>query len=270
MLRTATVILVSAAFAIPASAADPAGRVLDAIGDKRLAAIGLDRKALTEACGEAALCVAERVAEADSRARLQAVVAPDTDSIRWVRNRASLGDVAPLPDGRVRIELRRFGRKLLREFDQAVAELAVGPAWSGGLVLDLRRQPGGDLGRMLDLAGRLTGAVEAALRLHDGEAAKPLSIPAPARRLTLRDLEVWVGPETASSAEILAALLRRHAGARVLGSRTAGKDYLYRPIRVDRAQLLLLPAERVEVAGEVIAGGLRPDAALPAQTAAAP
>lgn len=75
---------------------------------------------------------------------------------------------------------------------------------------------------------------------------------------------VLVGPGTASSAEVLAALLQRYADARLAGSQTAGKDYLTRVIAVDHDWRLLVPAERIEVPGVTLTGGLQPDEGLPA------
>ncbi|MDX1425437.1 MAG: hypothetical protein R3322_19990, partial [Kiloniellales bacterium] len=57
--------------------------------------------------------------------------------------------------------------------------------------------------------------------------------------------------------------LSRHAGARLAGARTAGKDYLTRVIAVDHDWRLLLPAERIEVPGVALAGGLRPPGGPP-------
>ena len=67
-----------------------------------------------------------------------------------------------------------------------------------------------------------------------------------------------VGPGTASSAEVLAALLQRYAGACLAGARTAGKDHLTRVIAVDHDWRLLVAAERIEVPGVDLTGGLRP------------
>ena len=72
-------------------------------------------------------------------------------------------------------------------------------------------------------------------------------------------LDVLIGPETASSAEVLAALLRRHAGARLVGTRTLGKDWLSRLVPPDHDWRLSIPAERIEVPGEPLAQGLVPD-----------
>jgi C-terminal processing protease CtpA/Prc len=62
-----------------------------------------------------------------------------------------------------------------------------------------------------------------------------------------------------SSGEVLAALLRRHAKASVLGERTWGKDYVLRVEPIDHDWRALIPAGRIEVPGEVLAGGLVPD-----------
>ena len=69
---------------------------------------------------------------------------------------------------------------------------------------------------------------------------------------------VLVGTDTASSAEVLAALLQRYAGGCLAGARTAGKDHLTRVIAVDHDWRLLVPAERIEVPGVDLSGGLRP------------
>ena len=72
-----------------------------------------------------------------------------------------------------------------------------------------------------------------------------------------------IGPGTESSAEVLAAMLRRHAGARLVGAATRGKDWITRVIPVDHDHRLLLPAERVEVVGEALSGGLAHDIEIP-------
>ena len=82
----------------------------------------------------------------------------------------------------------------------------------------------------------------------------------PTTRGLIERLEV---DETASSAEVLAALLRRYAGARLIGAQTLGKDWLTRLIPVDHDWRLAIPAERIEVPGERLAQGLVPDIEAP-------
>ncbi|MBT6442796.1 MAG: hypothetical protein HOK61_10265 [Alphaproteobacteria bacterium] len=76
-------------------------------------------------------------------------------------------------------------------------------------------------------------------------------------------LRVLIGPQTASSAEVLAALLRQHAGAQILGLRSRGKDWLQRLVAVNHDYRLVLPVASIHVSGVKLAGGLVPDGPLP-------
>jgi carboxyl-terminal processing protease len=137
------------------------------------------------------------------------------------------------------------------------------------VILDLRHNPGGLVRRMLRVAGRFTGPVPGALELVADERVTVLAIPRPsggpvwAGRIT-----VLVGPLTISSGEVLTALLRRYAGAAVLGERTFGKDYVLRVERIAPDWQALIPDGRIEVPGEILAGGLTPDGPIPAELAA--
>jgi carboxyl-terminal processing protease len=153
-----------------------------------------------------------------------------------------------------------FGRKAVPEMAQAMSQAIAGGASLG---LDLRDNRGGDFGRMLKLAALFTGNIKDALFLIEKTDRNPVSLATESDFPVTRDLVVLVGPGTASSAEVLAALLQRYAGARLAGSRTAGKDHLTRVIAVDHDWRLLVPAERIEVPGVELTGGLRPAENLP-------
>ena len=112
---------------------------------------------------------------------------------------------------------------------------------------------------MLRIAAGFAGPVKDALHLVGSEGETSLALPAIPAFGAVCGLTVVVGRETASSGEILAALLARYAAARLVGERTAGKDYLLRVLPVDHDWHLLVPAERVAVPGIVLAGGLIPD-----------
>jgi C-terminal processing protease CtpA/Prc len=116
---------------------------------------------------------------------------------------------------------------------------------------------------MLRIAGRFTGAVPGAVRLIQADRVRMLAIPAPSGAVWRGPITVLVGAETISSGEVLAALLRRHAGATVLGERTWGKDYVLRVDAVDHDWRALIPDGRIEVPGEILAGGLIPDGPIP-------
>jgi len=209
--------------------------------------------AVKRTCGSDALCAArEMVAASAGRVRLEPVDHPESDTIRWAETAPSVTAVQVGSDGRRWIRLDGFGRKAVPEMAQAL------PQDGGSLGLDLRGNPGGDFGRMLKVASLFTGDVKDALFLIGQEDKKPISLVAMQAVPVLGELVVLVGPGTASSGEVLAALLQRYAGARLAGQRTAGKDHLTRVIAVDHDWRLLVPAERIEVPGIELGGGLRP------------
>ena len=214
-------------------------------------------------CAGDALCAGRLLSERDPRMRLERIDHPDSDTIRWVTSRPSVTEARILSDGRSFVRLDRFGRKATRELRAAVTELRAMGA-SEELVIDLRGNAGGDLGRMARVAGQLAGAVKNAFYLVDKEIKNGVDISLPSDTVEVGRITLLVGGATASSAEILAALLRRYAGAEVLGTRTRGKDYLLRIVPLAHDWRLLVPAERVTVPGEQLAGGLRPDAPIPA------
>ena len=210
---------------------------------------------LEQRCGADALCAAELIAAAfGGRAVFEAVDHPDSDTIRLAATRPSLGPVRRLAGGHVIVPLERFGRRAVQELLAAIAG-----AGAERVILDLRANHGGGLDRMLRVAALFTGPVDDALWVAERGGRRGLAIPTGVARLDLAALTVLIGRQTASSAEILAALLRRHAGAEVAGRRSFGKDYLLRAIPVHHDWRLLIPAGRVEVPGEVLAGGLTPD-----------
>jgi C-terminal processing protease CtpA/Prc len=214
-----------------------------------------------ESCGADALCAAQAIVAAGAgRVRLEAVDHPESDTIRWAETEPSVTAVHQGPGGRRWIVLDGFGRKAVRE----VAEILAGAKDDGApLGLDLRGNAGGDFGRMLRVAALFTGNIKDALFLIDNEEKTPVSLAADHAVAGARDLPVLVGPDTASSAEVLAALLRRYAGARLAGNPTVGKDHLTRVIPVDHDWRLLVPAERIEMPGVDLTGGLRPAEGLP-------
>ena len=182
---------------------------------------------------------------------------PDTDTIRRAYTVPSVTSVERRSDGALVLVFDRFGRTADREILHAID--AVGPAETARVVLDLRDNGGGDFDRMRRVASLFTGPREGAIRLLGRSGAADVALPAPLRAIDEFEIDVLIGPGTASSAEVLAALLRRHAGARLIGAPTLGKDWLTRLVPVDHDWRLAVPAERIEVPGETLAQGLVPD-----------
>ena len=127
------------------------------------------------------------------------------------------------------------------------------------MVLDLRSNGGGDFDRMRRVASLFTGRGRAQSACYGLNGTADVALPAPLRAIGEFEIDVLIGPGTASSAEVLAALLRRHAGARLIGAPTMGKDWLTRLVPVDHDWRLAIPAERIEVPGETLTQGLVPD-----------
>ena len=191
----------------------------------------------------------------------QRVPTPDTDTIRWVTSRRSVQDTADLGEGDWLVRLDRFGRKVDLELRAALVR-------ARALVLDLRWNRGGSLDRMLRVAARFTGPVADAMRLVRADDVRRFSIPAPEGPVWRGPITVLVGADTMSSGEVLAALLRRYADATVLGERTFGKDYVLRLEPIGQEWRVLIPDGRLEVPGEILAGGVLPDGPIPAELAA--
>ena len=192
---------------------------------------------------------------------LQRARHPTSDQIRWARTESSITRTLDLGAGRRLVRLDRFGRKVDYEMSAALRR-------ADTLVLDLRHNHGGVLRRMLRIAGRFTGPVRGAVRLVKAGQVRLLAIPEPSGAVWRGRITVLVGAGTISSGEVLAALLRRHAGATVLGERTWGKDYVLRIEPVDADWRALIPDARIEVPGEILAGGLVPDGPIPDRLAA--
>lgn len=215
-------------------------------------------KTLQAECGADPLCAAARLAETLApHARLQQTATPSTDAIRGVEKRASLQPGEPNADGWPTARLHRFGRDAVWEMRDFLA--AARKSAAEGIALDLRGNGGGDFDRMLRIAALFCPPASAEVLLHHGASTRRFSLPSdtPAWGGSVR---VWMDGDTASSAEILAALLKRCAAASLLGKRTAGKDILLREVAVRQGWRLLVPAGRLEVPGVSLSSGLLPDA----------
>lgn len=258
-IRTLCLTLLLLLWGGSAPAADSVDRLLATLAASGAAGSMIDEKVLRQSCGSDALCAAHAVVDGSGgRMRLEANQHPDSDTIRWVKTRPSVRDLGADASGRRHLAIDRFGRTVTREI-LAALEGSSTDTGANSLVIDLRANGGGDFQRMLRVASLFVGPVGDAVRLATPAGTTALDLPTPKAEIETDRLLVLVGPGTASSGEVLAALLRRHAGARVLGERTAGKDYLVRIFPIDQDWRLLYPAETILVPNESLSGGLRPD-----------
>ena len=211
-------------------------------------------EALHSRCGSDVFCAAELLADALApHGRMEQVRHPSSDVIRGVESQPSI-EVQEKDGWRV-VRLHRFGRKVVWELREALQG-------SEDIILDLRDNTGGDFDRMLRVAGLFCGEVIDAVRLQDGNREQRFSIMGKGELRGRGALRVWIGRETASSAEVLAALLKRYGNARLLGEKSFGKDVLLREIAVSHEWRLLVPAGRLKVNGVMLQEGVMPDGRL--------
>ena len=212
-------------------------------------------RTLASMCDGDVVCAGEALASSlGSHARLERITHPSTDSIRGVETRPSV-EVSS-ENGRQVIRLERFGRKAVWELREALRDARE------TIIIDLRANRGGDFDRMLRVAGIFCGNVENAVRLVEGNIEQWFSVPGERELHGGQKLQVWIGEQTASSAEVLAALLKLHADAKLSGEKTFGKNILLREVAVAHEWRLLVPSGRLEVEGIVLEGGLTPDESL--------
>lgn len=163
------------------------------------------------------------------------------------------------------VQVRAFTRGVGRDVQQALA--AGGAAHAGGIVLDLRDDPGGLLDEAVDVASLfLDGGPVVS---YERRGRSPVTLDAmPGGDLTT-PVVVLVNRTTASAAEVVAAALQDRNRAVVVGSRTFGKGTVQEPSRLSDGSALELTVGRyVTPSGRSLDGvGIVPDVAVPASVA---
>lgn len=219
-----------------------------------------DIQDIRAACGENGLCAARIMAQIiGPKAILEKVRHPSSDQIRLVTSVKSVTRHSFNDQGVLNLELKRFGRKVVFELKKIATAVQNSDHPLKQIILDLRQNPGGDVDRMLRVTSLFTGPVAAAVYLDGRQGRKSLSVPDKQPVFSDTPLQILIGPNTKSSAEILAALLKVHGGAELIGARTFGKNYLLRVVAVSHDWRLLVPGELVAVRGINLVGGVRPD-----------
>jgi hypothetical protein len=185
-----------------------------------------------------ALCRLEDVMRTlDRHSRLVIGPVPDLDFIRGLRAEEREPELIWKGDGRPRIRLPAFGRRTAFHFRELL-DRVVGRQ-PRGLVIDLRGNGGGRLETALAIAECFIPRGAPMIDVIGRSNTRRFASQGPARPPALA-VEILVDGETASSAEVLAWLLRRYAHARVSGSATAGKGTVQEVFRVDPGARLVL------------------------------
>ncbi|MFI0367275.1 S41 family peptidase [Actinomadura sp. 1N219] len=213
----------------------------------------------------------ERVAEAlrgrpDQPVELTVERDRRTKRFHLVRTPVPAGDVTvtDLPEQTRVIRVGAFTRGTGRQVRAAAAGRSPSGGPPGGVLLDLRGNPG----------GLLDEAVETASAFLSGGPVvtyEPRGRPVQRRAVTLpgdagTPLVVLVDAGTASAAEIVAGSLRDRDRAVIIGSRTYGKGSVQEPIRLADGSVIELTVGRYRTpSGRNLDGvGIEPDVAVSA------
>jgi carboxyl-terminal processing protease len=172
----------------------------------------------------------------------------------------------PLPGGYGYVRITQFSDSTPTDLDLALVSLRpAGGAGLRGLVLDLRGNPGGVLESATDVADEFIDAgmiVRAEGRAPDARFEIDAT---PGDVLHGAPVVVLVDAGSASGSEIVAAALRDHGRATLIGERTYGKGSVQTVIPLRDGQALKLTTSRYFTPSGVSINkrGLEPDVVLP-------
>ena len=183
-------------------------------------------------------------------------VASDVTVTRSVLE-ASDVTVEHLADGVMRIDIRTFTRGVGRNIRDAMN--ADPDSHAGGVILDLRGNPGGLLDEAVEVASAfLDGGPVVSYEQRD---APDRTLNAIGAGDTQTPVVVLVDGGTASAAEVVAAALQDRSRAVIVGSRTYGKGSVQEPsVLPDGSAIEFTIGRYLTPAGRVIDGrGIEPD-----------
>ena len=231
------------------------GDIIESVGSQRVRDVGVTRVAalLRGRADTQVRVVVSRGGVAQDLRLTRATVASDDVVVEHLR-----GDIA-------RVQVRAFTRGVGREVREALE--AAGGGGSGGIVLDLRDDPGGLLTEAVEVASVFLDGGPVVSYERRGKSAQTLDA-VPGGDLTT-PVVVLVNSTTASAAEVVTAALQDRNRAVVVGSRTYGKGSVQEPSRLSDGSALELTVGRyLTPAGRSLDGvGIDPDVLVPPQAA---
>jgi carboxyl-terminal processing protease len=160
------------------------------------------------------------------------------------------------------IRVSAFTRGVGRQVREAVGHRA--DRHRGGLILDLRGNPGGLLDEAVETSSALLADGPVVTYERRGEPPRQLRVTAPGDGRT--PLVVLVDAGTASAAEVVAGSLRDRDRAVIVGSRTYGKGSVQEPVRLRDGSVIELTVGRYRTpSGRDLDGaGIDPDVTVSA------
>jgi carboxyl-terminal processing protease len=192
---------------------------------------------------------------------LELALVRDTVTIESVRGRLLRADV-PLAYVRITTFAEPTGQQLREQLGSLIAQDA------RGVVLDLRGNPGGYLTSAVDVTSAFLNDGVVLYQARDSSTSETRRVFRTTGTAQVPDLPlaVLVDHGSASAAEIVAAALRDHQRAVLIGQQTFGKGTVQELHTLsDASQLRLTVAQWLTPSGHAIQGeGLQPDVAVAA------
>jgi len=186
----------------------------------------------------------------DKDSRVVKGVPPSMDFVRGLEEETSITEARLATAEIAYVKIGFFGRRTGAHFQKALESLGCGSATPAdgprvkGLMLDLRDNPGGYLQSALEVLRHFVPPGKTLLieKTRGGEKTC-LSEGVGARCSVPLPIVILINGSTASSAEIVAAALRYHCGARVVGERSKGKGTIQEVIPLGTRTLILTVGE---------------------------
>ncbi|SNS48745.1 carboxyl-terminal processing protease [Actinomadura mexicana] len=184
-----------------------------------------------------------------------------TRRFHLVRTKVSGGDVTvtELPERARMIRVGAFTRGTGRQVRAAVTGRSPAGRPEGGVLLDLRGDPGGLVDEAVETASAFLAGGPVVTYEPRGRPVQRRTVTAPGDART--PLVVLVDAGTASAAEIVAGSLRDRDRAVIVGSRTYGKGSVQEPLRLADGSVIELTVGRYRTpSGRNLDGvGIEPD-----------
>lgn len=127
------------------------------------------------------------------------------------------------------VKLTRFGKETQQEWDEAIEGIKAQDSRLGGVVLDLRNNPGGYLEASVYTSGEFFKKGRLIVTQQFGDGTKHENKTDRDGKLVDADLLVLVNEGSASAAEIMAGALQDWKRAKVVGVKTFGKGSVQQP-----------------------------------------
>jgi len=186
----------------------------------------------------------------------------DSQEIKIVRDKIEIPTIDwEMKEGDIAyIKLYPFSRKIGSDFKKVALEISESPAQK--VILDLRNNPGGLLGKAQEVAGWFLQRGQIVVVESFGEKKEEIEYKAFGNAMFLNyPIVILINQGSASGAEILAAALRDNRGIKLVGETSFGKGSVQEPVTLeDGSTLKITVGKWLTPNGEFITDvGLRPD-----------